>query len=147
MMRTQLIKRVLLGTVMAGALLAMQPARAADDAVFQAFGGKEGMARVVDDFLVEVQKDPRIAMFFTPTSIPRLKVQLTEQFCQLTGGPCVYQGADMKSSHANMGLTHAHFNALAEDLQIAMTRAGVPNAAQNKLLAKLAPMQRDIVTR
>ena len=37
------------------------------------------------------------------------------------------------------------FNALAEDLIIAMERAGIPNRARNQLINKLAPMQRDIV--
>jgi hemoglobin len=38
-------------------------------------------------------------------------------------------------------------NALIENLQFAMDKEGVPFAAQNKLLAKLAPQQRDIVER
>ena len=41
----------------------------------------------------------------------------------------------------------AQFNALAEDLQVAMERTGVPPRFQNKLMARLAPMQRDIVTK
>ena len=40
-----------------------------------------------------------------------------------------------------------HFNALVEDLQIAMDKRGIPFRAQNRLLAKLAPMYREIETR
>jgi hemoglobin len=36
---------------------------------------------------------------------------------------------------------------MAEDLQIAMERNGVPSRVQNRLMAKLAPMQREIVTK
>jgi hemoglobin len=36
------------------------------------------------------------------------------------------------------------FNALVEDLQKAMSERGIPFRAQNKLLAKLAPLHRDI---
>jgi hemoglobin len=40
--------------------------------------------------------------------------------------------------------TTAQFNALAEDLQFVMDAANVPFRAQNKLLAKLAPMLKDM---
>lgn len=43
--------------------------------------------------------------------------------------------------------TTAQFNALAEDLQFAMDSANVPFRAQNKLLAKLAPMLKDMNNR
>ena len=49
--------------------------------------------------------------------------------------------------HADHGVTIAEFNALVELLQDAMTREGVTFSAQNRLLAKLAPMKRDAVTR
>lgn len=91
--------------------------------------------------------DPRIGHHFANARLPYLKAQLGEQFCELLGGGCKYAGADMKSSHAGRNLTNADFNFLAEDLQIVMAQHGVPFSAQNKLVAKLAPMQRDIVTK
>ena len=74
--------------------------------------------------------------------------------------PCKYTGKyhdkamdgvgpvrDMKSVHQDLQITNAMFNALAEDLQIAMEQHNVPSSVSNKLVAKLAPMQRDIVTK
>jgi hemoglobin len=46
-----------------------------------------------------------------------------------------------------MGVTKADMNALVENLQAAMREAGVPFAAQNRLLAKLAPMSGHVVER
>jgi hemoglobin len=54
---------------------------------------------------------------------------------------------DMKTVHQDLQITNAMFNALAEDLQIAMEQHNVPSSISNKLVAKLAPMQRDIVTK
>ena len=51
----------------------------------------------------------------------------------------------MKEAHTKMGVASADFNALAEELQNALTAANVPFADQNKLIAKLAPMHRDVV--
>ena len=65
----------------------------------------------------------------------------------ILGGPCGYTGRDMKSSHKGLDIGRGHFNALVEDLQIAMDKRGIPFRAQNKLLAKLAPMHREIETK
>ena len=69
---------------------------------------------------------------------------MSEQFCALLGGPCTYTGRDMKTTHAGMGLKDKDFNALAEDFQRAMDDVGIPFRYQNILIAKLAPMDRDI---
>ena len=120
---------------------------AADDAVFQEFGGKPGISKVIDDFLGIWQGDARISGALKDADVERLGSLLKEQFTQLTGGPAVYSGKDMKSAHQAMGLHNADFNALAEDLQKAMDKNNVPVRAQNKLLAKLAPMEKQIVTK
>jgi hemoglobin len=62
----------------------------------------------------------------------------------LLDGGCKYTGRDMKSAHADMKVNRAAFNALVEDFQLAMDKHNVPFSSQNKLLAKLAPMYRDI---
>lgn len=46
-----------------------------------------------------------------------------------------------------LGLDRADFNALVEDLQIAMNQRGIPFRSQNKLLAVLAPMHREVITK
>lgn len=119
----------------------------ADDSVFQDFGGKPGISKVIDDFLGIWQDDARINGALKEADVERLGFLLKEQFTQLTGGPAVYSGKDMKAAHQAMGLHNADFNALAEDLQKAMEKNNVPVRAQNKLLAKLAPMEKQIVTK
>lgn len=115
--------------------------------LFDAFHGHEGISRVVDDLVEHVQKDPRLTEIFKASDFVRLRRTLKEQFCHILNGGCSYTGRDMKSVHADHGVTTAEFNALVEVLQAAMTREGVAFSAQNRLLAKLAPMKRDTVTR
>ncbi len=122
-----------------------QAAPPASEPTFQEFGGKAGIGKVVDTLLVLVVADVRIAKHFKDADMRRLARMLTDQFCVLTGGPCTYEGADMKEAHDGMRLRNADFNALAENLQEAMIRNHVPPAAQYRLLGKLAPMQRDVV--
>ncbi len=119
----------------------------ADDSVYQAFGQKAGIQALMQDFFVRLQADARTAPFFKDTNRANLVEQLTEQLCQESGGPCVYKGAPMGPVHRDMDIGKEHFNALVEVLQQSMDAKGIAFSAQNRLLARLAPMHREIVTR
>jgi len=117
------------------------------DGVYKAFHEQAGIDRIIDDFVGRITTDPRIAERFKAANLVRLRLELKAQVCYLTGGPCAYTGKDMKTTHAGMDLKNFDFNALAEDLQLSMDKEQVAFAAQNRLLAKLAPMQHAIVTK
>lgn len=122
-------------------------ANAADDALYRSLGGEEGIARIVDGMVDRAYADPRIQKKFDGVNPKALKESIRNQFCALSGGGCKYEGETMKNSHAHLALTKADFNALVEDLQFAMEDQKVPFAVQNRFLALLAPMHRDIITR
>lgn len=115
-------------------------------AAYRAFGERPGLVRLVDDFMQRLLADARTAGFFQPVNQAHVKQQLVDQFCQALGGPCTYEGLDMKSAHQDLLIHKAEFNALVEILQQAMSAQGVPFGAQNQLLARLAPLHRDIIT-
>ena len=118
----------------------------ADPALYRTFGEQPGLVKLVDDFMLRLLADPRTGPHFKEANKERIKEQLVDQFCQVTGGPCVYKGADMKSAHADLEIGKRDFNALVEVLQQAMDARSIPFTAQNQLLAQLAFMHRDIVT-
>ena len=115
--------------------------------VFEAFNGVEGISRIVDELVDELVVDPRLEGIFHAADHVRLRRTLKEQICFLLAGPCDYTGRNMVDAHKDHGITTAEFNALVELLQAAMDDEGVPFRMQNKLIAKLAPMKRDVVTR
>ena len=117
------------------------------EGTLRAFHGREGIGRVVDDLVDRAVADPRISDIFKNQDLVRLRRTLKEQLCYVLNGGCAYTGRDMKASHADMGIRQSDFNALVEDLQLAMAKERVPFRAQNRLLAKLAPMERRVVTR
>ena len=126
-----------------GASAQMAPA---DPSLYRAFGEKPGLVKLMDDLMVRIEADARLAPHFKDSNKPRVKEQLVDQICMVTGGPCVYKGADMKSAHANLEIGKGDFNALVEVLQQAMDAHGVPFRSQNQLLAQLAHMHRDVIT-
>jgi hemoglobin len=119
----------------------------AGDAMLNAFHGRDGIARVVDDMVDRSVADPRVSEVFKNHDLVRLRRTLKEQFCYILGGGCDYTGRDMKASHKDLGLQNADFNALVEHLQLAMDHEKIGFRAQNRFLAKLAPMQRATVER
>ena len=118
-----------------------------DDRIWQAFHGANGVSRIVDDLIARNQKDPRISDIFKNQDMVRLRRILKEQFCFILGGGCPYTGRDMKAAHRNMGIQVADMSALVENLQTAMRAEHVSYSSQNHLLAKLAPMHRNVVGR
>jgi hemoglobin len=114
--------------------------------LYQAFGEREGLRALMDDFVVRLKADARIGEQFRETNLDNLAKSLTEQLCHLSGGPCTYNGPDMKTAHAHLDITRAHFNALVEVLQQSMDAKGIPFTRQNQMLALLAPMHRDTIT-
>jgi hemoglobin len=114
--------------------------------LYEAFGEQAGIRSLMADFVQRLRADARIGEQFKETNLDNLASQLSNQLCQLSGGPCVYKGPDMKTAHGDMNVTRAHFNALVEVLQQTMDARGIPFTRQNQMLALLAPMHRDVVT-
>jgi hemoglobin len=96
---------------------------------------------------VRLLADKRMNPFFKDVNQQQVKDQLVAQLCELSGGPCKLKGPNMKQVHAEMDITRGDFNALVEVLQDAMDANGIAFSAQNRLLARLAPMHRDIITK
>lgn len=119
----------------------------AGDAMARAFGGQDGIRRIVDRFVASNFADQRVGEIFMNQDKARLKRTLFEHFCFILNAGCIYTGRDMKSAHKDMGVQQADMNRVVENLQAAMRAQGVAFAAQNRFLAKLAPMRRDIVGR
>ena len=115
--------------------------------MLEAFHGREGISRIVEHLVRANADDRRLAGIFVASDMVRLRRILFEQFCYILNGGCDYTGRDMKSTHADHGGTVADFSAVVENLQDAMDAEGVATWAQNRFLAKLAPMKRDIVVR
>ncbi len=113
--------------------------------LYERLGGKTAIEAVVADFTNTIVNDDRIDHFFAETDQEDFKSMLVAQICEAAGGPCVYEGADMKSAHEGLEIREADFNALVEDLIKTLDKFKVPQAEKNELLELLGPMKSDIV--
>ncbi|MDB5720371.1 MAG: bacterial-like globin family protein [Alphaproteobacteria bacterium] len=115
------------------------------DFMARAFHGRAGIARVAGDLVDRAYADPVIGEIFKGHDKVRPTRTLFEQFCYIIGAGCTYSGRDMIASHKDLGVQQADMNRLVELLQRAMRDEKVPFAAQNRLLARLAPMRGHVV--
>ena len=118
-----------------------------DENLYQAFGGREGLVRIMDDFMERLVANPATRPFFEGSDKERIKLQLVEQFCVIMKGPCTYSGRSMAEAHRGQNIPETAFYALVEEFQKSANKFDVPFRAQNRLIAALAPMHRDIIDR
>ena len=113
--------------------------------LFESIGGEAKLRAAMHEFVLIIESDDRINFTFANTDLKKFEELLYEQFCNITQGGCKYTGRDMYTAHAKLNINNAEFNALTEDLYEAFDRVHVPYRLQNKVVAMLAPMQRDVV--
>ena len=116
--------------------------------LYKRLGGREGIATVVDAFVVNALADPRIGPAFK--SLPAAKVgplksNIADFICENTGGPCSYLGRTMKESHKGLGLEKTDFDACNAALAKALDTNGVKAADKEQVMKLVASLMNDIV--
>lgn len=127
--------------------VALAPQARADGSLYDRLGGDVGVKAVVSTLIERMRVDPVSGHLFRKVNHKRLVAKITEQICTLTGGPCAFEGDDMPTTHAGIPITETDFHRLVEHLVAILDSRGVGTREKNELLAILAPLKRDVVTR
>jgi hemoglobin len=124
------------------------PSRAQEKSLYQRLGGYDALAAVVDDFVGRLVADKQFEKFFvgqSNDSKKRIRQHVLDLFCNATGGPCIYTGRDMKTSHTGLGITEADWNAAAKHLVASLDKFKVPEKEKGEVLAFVTTLKKDIV--
>ena len=124
------------------------PAQAQQPTLYKRLGGYDAMVAVSDDFLGRLSVDPQFARFFSghsTDSMKRLRQHVVDFLCSATGGPCVYMGRDMKTSHAGLGITGAEWDASVKGLVATLDKLNVPAKEKDEVLGAVSSLKKDIV--
>lgn len=138
------IGRALLGALLA-ALTACSLGTRHSPPLYDDLGGMPGIETLVAAIVEQAHADPRFGELFEQADRQRLREQLALQICELADGPCRYEGLDMVEAHSGMQISPVEFNWFVEDTQMAMDRIGLAWPTQNRLLARLALLQPQII--
>ena len=133
--------------------------------LFDRLGGEAGITTIVEDFTSRVLADPRVnwerkgirtggflgirdrsvAWDPHPEAVVRLKKHLTQFIALSTGGPAVYEGKDIRASHAGMRITNAEYDAAIGDLKATLDKLGIGTEEQKELLSIVETTRPQIV--
>jgi len=113
--------------------------------LFDKIGGADGMRLLVDFFYTKVLADSRINTYFSTISMPTLK-QHQRQFLTLAlGGWTDYDGKGMREAHAPLKIAAAQFDAMVEDLVLALTDLRVPDVTRDSIVAIVGSLRGDVL--
>lgn len=114
--------------------------------IYDAIGGAPSVHTAVDKFYVRVLDDPQLAPFFVGIDMERLKSHQRKFIAAAIGGPELYQGRDMATAHADLGISDSDFAAVVGHLVDTLKELGVPEDVIGEIGTALAPLQEQIVT-
>jgi hemoglobin len=116
--------------------------------LYRRLGGYDAIAAIVDELFGLLQADLRFSRFAMGRSIDshqRARQLLVDQLCSLAGGPCLYIGRDMKTSHAGLGITESEWAANLELTRQVLERKGLGGREQAEFLSLFERYKNDIV--
>jgi hemoglobin len=115
--------------------------------LYDKLGGEAGVDKIVNNLVQNIGRDEQIFHYFAEANVKRFREHLAWHLCDISVGPCTYSGDSMQQIHDGMAVTERDFNHLVDLLIDAMYQADVPHPVQNQLLARLAPLRKDIIYR
>ena len=156
-----IIKRIALAVCLIGMLAVAAAAQARQNSItpsmagaqekkslYARLGGYDAIAAVVDDFVGRLVADNRFTKFFvghSEDSLHKIRMHVIDQLCAAAGGPCIYTGRDMRTSHHGLGITSDDWDASAKHLVESLDKFKVGQAEKDELLAVVSSLKKDIV--
>ena len=121
--------------------------RTAEPSLYGRLGGYDVIAAIVDDVLARMREDPKFARFAARSADSRNRARqlLVDQMCALAGGPCLYTGRDMKTSHAGLGITQEEWDVSIKHTRDALQRQRLAEREQRDFLDLFERYRADIV--
>ena len=116
--------------------------------LYQRIGGYDVIAAAIDGMLRRQRADPALARFGTgrsDDSKQRGRQLLVDQLCALAGGPCLYTGRDMKSSHQGLGITEEDWRKVVANMRESMTELAIAPREQDEVIALWTRYKSEIV--
>ena len=123
-------------------------ADAPEKTLYERLGGYDAVAAVVGELFARMIPNEQLGKYFIGLSVDSRKQvqQLTVDFvCSATGGPCIYTGRDMKTSHEGLGITDSDWDVTVDILVGILDEFKVPEPEKKELLGILSGLKPSIV--
>ena len=113
--------------------------------LYERRGGTEGCTQIASDLVDVHLANPRIAPRFANSDVAKIKNGAATFFIAGTGGPNVYEGQEMLTTHKGMNIAAAEFMAVLDDALAALEKNNIGQREQEEVLFVLYSMRSQIV--
>jgi hemoglobin len=116
--------------------------------LYERLGSYDGIAAIVDDLLPRLLGDRHLGVYWKGKCKDSLKKdrQLIVDFLgSAFGGPVVYLGRDMKTSHNGLGITEDEWNRFIEHVVATLKNLAIPERESTEFLAAAGSLKADVV--
>lgn len=113
--------------------------------LYERLGGSDGIRAIAKDLVELHLANPHISARYKASNPADLENGAATFFIQGTGGPAVYEGADMLSVHKTMNISETEFIAVLDDAMAALERNKIGQREKEEVLFTLYSMKGDIV--
>lgn len=118
-----------------------EDAGAATATLYERLGSWDGIEQIVTDTIANHRKNPAISHYFANVDTATLAGHVTAFFAAGTGGPSKYEGLDMTTAHANMGLSDEDFDSAVADVLLALDQNGIGDAEKAEVASILESLR------
>ena len=118
------------------------------ETLYARLGGYDAIAAVAGNLLPRLTKDPQLGRFWKnrgDDGVRREKQLLIDFLCASAGGPLLYVGRNMKTSHKGMGINESDWRLFIGHLEATLDTFNLPARERAEVLAFVDSTKRDIV--
>jgi hemoglobin len=116
--------------------------------LYERLGGYDVIAAIVDDLLPRLLDDRQLGVYWKGKCQDSLKKdrQLFVDFLSSSfGGPVVYLGRDMKTSHDGLGITETEWNRFIEHVVATLQNLAIAERETAEFLAAAGRLKGDVL--
>ena len=116
--------------------------------LYERLGGYDAVAAVADALLQRLRADSQLGRFWEnrgADGIAREKQLLIDFLCASAGGPLLYTGRDMVTSHRGMGITGSDWEIFIGHLEATLQQFELPTAEFDDVLGFIQSTREEIV--
>jgi len=116
--------------------------------LYERLGGYDGLAAIVDDLLPRLLGDPQLAVYWKgkcKDSLRKDRQLIVDFLGSAFGGPIVYLGRDMKTSHEGLGITENEWNRFIEHVVATLKNLAIADPEATEFLAAAHSLKGDVV--
>ena len=121
---------------------------APEKSLYDRLGGYDAIAAATDELLRRVTSDPDIGFYWrghSTDSMKRDRQLIVDFLCEAIGGPVIYRGRDMKTSHEGLRITEREWEIFMVHTAATLDHFEVPEPEKQEFLDCAASLKGDIV--